>query len=89
MKSPCWYGRIFSNYGESYSRFTANAHKAYCYCGEYIIESHDFTFKLGKNTCKHCGYATEGTVPGIKDSVDDDIVTGCSDVYYIPNEEDE
>ena len=77
------------NYVESYSRFTANAHKAYCYCGEYIIESHDYIFKLGKNTCKHCGYSTGGTVPEIMGLVDNGTTTCCDQIYCLIHEEDE
>lgn len=77
------------NYVESYSRYNANAHKAYCYCGEYIIESHDYIFKLGKNTCKHCGYATDGPVQEIMGLVDNGTMTCCDQIYCLIHEEDE
>ena len=86
------YNKVTSNYHvhnyiHSYATHTITAHKAYCSCGEFVYESHDFITRLGKTICKHCGYATMGTVPDIMGFVDDSTKKRCNQIYFLIKED--
>jgi hypothetical protein len=71
-------------YNSSYSKYSSDSHRAYCCCGVYIYENHDYYGKLGQLVCKHCGYSTGGIVPVPDLSIGDDVINYSNERYYLP-----
>ena len=54
------------SYTYDYVKNNSLNHKAYCVCGEYILENHFFIAGMLKTSCRDCGYVATGNVPIIK-----------------------
>lgn len=54
------------SYTHDYVKNNSLNHKAYCVCGEYILENHFFVAGMLKTSCRDCGYIATGNVPIIK-----------------------
>ena len=72
------------NHSYSYSKYSSSNHLKYCLCGEEIYESHSFIIGLLGNTCRHCGYHTEGSVT--IDSTIGDVKYNCNEFLYLENQ---
>lgn len=71
------------SYTHNYVKNNSSNHKAYCICGEYILESHFFVSGLVYPSCRDCGYITTGNVPIIKPTM---VNTGKEMYGYLPSE---
>ena len=67
------YDHVYNDvsYTHNYVKNNSLKHKAYCICGEYILESHFFVSGLVYPSCRDCGYITTGNVPIIKPTMVD------------------
>ena len=52
----------FHDYTYSYVHHSKTQHYAYCACGEYISENHQWYWDVNRNRCEKCGYVSLGPV---------------------------
>lgn len=53
------------DYSYRFTKYDNSTHYAYCSCGEYIMENHNFIPEKLGHRCTYCKYYTEGPVPGV------------------------
>ena len=61
------------SYNYNYESVDSAKHKSYCYCGEYILESHMFTSTFLGSRCNYCNYFTKYVptpITNIKPNID-------------------